>query len=99
MEYSKDEQFRLEETKRFEDRNKNLKELFKKSFWLKNVPECDVFEQEDCVGGCNAGYYKKISYSYKERNLCFDCFIDKHEELCKKYNVITESKCLLKIKK
>jgi predicted GIY-YIG superfamily endonuclease len=98
MEYSKDKKFRLEETTKFEDRSKILKELYKKSFWLKNIPECGKIEPEVCVGGCNKGYsYKKISFGYKERNLCYDCFIDKNEELSKKYN-ISEGKCLLKLK-
>ena len=99
MEYSKDKQFRLEETKNFEDRSKTLKELFKKSHWLKNIPECDNIEPVVCIGGCNKGYiYNKISYSHKERNLCYDCFIDKNEELSKKYCIISEGKCLLKLK-
>jgi len=96
MEYKKDKQFRFEETKKFEDRSKSLKELLKKSNWLKNISEND---EENCVGGCNKGEsYKRISYNYKERNLCFDCFIDKNEELSKKYEVIKEYKCLIKLK-
>ena len=64
MEYSKDKLFRLEESKKFEDRKKTLKELFKKSFWLKNIPECDNIEPDVCIGGCNKGYvYNKISFS------------------------------------
>ena len=99
MEYSKDNQFRFEETKKNEDRNKTLKELFKKSFWLKNIPECNNTELDFCIGGCNKGDgYNKISYRYKERNLCYDCFIDKNEELTKKYNIISQGKCLLKLK-
>ena len=99
IEYSKDNQFRFEETKKFEDRNKTLKELFKKSYWLKNIPECNNTELDFCIGGCNKGDgYNKISYRYKERNLCYDCFIDKNEELTKKYNIISQGKCLLKLK-
>ena len=99
MEYSKDKLFRLQEIKRFEDRNKILKELFKKSYWLKNVPECDSDEPDICIGSCNKGYcYSKITYNYKERSLCYDCFIDKNDELSKKYNIIRESKCLIKLK-
>jgi hypothetical protein len=95
MEYTKDKKYRLEESKQFEDRIKNLKELFKKSFWLKNIPEYDNTEPEVCIGGCNKGYhYKKIKYSYKERNLCYDCFIDKNANLSKIYNI--PDKCLLK---
>jgi len=100
MEYIRDKQFKLEETKKFEDRKRILKELLKKSHWLKNIPECDNIEPEVCIGGCNKGYiYSKISYSYKELNLCYDCFIDKNEELSKKYTIISEGKCLLKFKK
>ena len=100
MEYSRDKQIRLEETKKFEDRKEILKELFKKSSWLKNIPLCDNIEPEVCIGSCNKGYiYSKISYSYKELNLCYDCFIDKNEELSKKYTIISEGKCLLKFKK
>ena len=96
MEYSRDKEFRLEET----NRSEKFKILFKKSFWLKNIPECDNIDPEVCIGECNKGYvYKKISYSYKERNLCYDCFIDKNEELSKKYNIISEGKCLLKFKR
>ena len=99
MEYSRDKQIRLEETKKFEDRKEILKELFKKSSWLKNIPLCDNIEPEVCIGSCNKGYiYSKISYSYKELNLCYDCFIDKNEELSKKYNIVSEGKCLLKLK-
>ena len=99
MEYSKDKQFRFEETTKFEDRNKTLKELFKKSYWLKNIPECNNTELDFCIGGCNKGDgYNKISYRYKERNLCYDCFINKNEELTKKYNIISQGKCLLKLK-
>lgn len=100
MEYSRDKQIRLEETKKFEDRKEILKELFKKSSWLKNIPLWNNIEPEVCIGGCNKGYiYSKISYSYKELNLCYDCFIDKNEELSKKYTIISEGKCLLKFKK
>ena len=99
MEYSKDKLFRLQEIKRFDDRNKTLKELFKKSYWLKNVPECDNDEPDVCIGGCSKGYcYSKITYSYKERSLCYDCFIDKNDELSKKFNIVSESKCLIKLK-
>ena len=99
MEYLKDKKIRLEENKRFENRKNTLKELVRKSFWLKNIPECDDINPDVCIGGCNKGYvYNKISYSYKERTLCYDCFIDKNEELSKKYNIISEGKCLLKLK-
>ena len=105
MEYSKDKQLRLEETKKFEDRKKILKELFRKSFWLDNVEEDIEGEAGLCVS-CNKyvwsdrqGRYKNngIEYNSKQLLLCFDCFIDKNEELSKKYNTI-EGKCLIKLK-
>lgn len=36
MEYTMDKQFKLEETNRFENRNKKLKELCNKSNWLQS---------------------------------------------------------------
>jgi hypothetical protein len=86
MEYSKDKQFRLEENKKFEDRIKTLKELYKKSVWLENIPEYDYVKQDVCIGGCYKNYYRQISYNNKKLNLCFDCFIHKNEELSKKYD-------------
>jgi len=100
MEYIKDKKLKMEENKKFEDRNKRMKELFKKSFWLKNIQEDDSLEPEPCIGGCNKGYtYKKVSYNYRERNLCYDCFIDKNEELSNKYNSIGFGKCLINLEK
>lgn len=103
MEYIKDKNFKMEEEKKQENRNNLLKELYKKSFWLKNIPEQDYKKPTACVGGCNRacnkGYtYNKITYNDKKRILCFDCFIDKNEELSKKYNTVSEGKCLLKFK-
>lgn len=96
MEYIKDLEFRLNENTKFEDRCKTLKELFKKSYWLKNVSKYDDYEPEVCIGGCNKGYsYSKVSYNYKELNLCYDCFINKNEELSKKYKL--KSECLIKL--
>ena len=95
MEYTIDKQFRLEEINRFENRNKTLKELCKKSNWLQHVPKSDETEPDVCVGGCNKGYcYSKMSHNYKDINLCYDCFIDKNEELSKKY----QGKCLINLK-
>lgn len=106
-EYTKDKQLKLEENKNFEDRSKTLKELFKKSFWLNNVEE----ETDDEVGECvscdkyvwsdRQGNYKNNGIEYNSRRLllCFDCFIEKNEELSQKYNSIGHGKCLIKLKK
>lgn len=97
MEYTMDKEIKLEETKKFEERRETLKDLFKNSNWLKNIPEFDEDELIRCVGGCNKENYSKISYSHKERNLCFDCFIDKNQELSRKYMI--QKKCLINLKK
>ena len=103
MEYVKDKQLRLEENNRFQEqiqeRSKTLKELFKKSFWLNNVEINDEKYPNQCIGGCSRTSKSiKLSYNNETRNLCFDCFIEKNEELSKKYNVIGFGKCLIKIK-
>jgi hypothetical protein len=99
MEYTKDKKFRLEES----NRSEKLKILFKKSFWLKNVEINDDNYPNQCIGGCcRTSKSIKLTYSEKKRNLCFDCFIDKYDELTQKYNKKigeTEGKCLLKFKK
>jgi len=99
MEYTTDKQFRIEETNKFQERKNTLKELFKKAFWLENVEIDDEDEPYQCVGGCNRRSTSiKLTYHNEKRNLCFDCFINKNEELSKKYNFIGGGKCLLKIK-
>ena len=96
MEYSNDKQFRLEET----NRSEKLKILFKKSFWLKNIEKNDDNYPNQCVGGCcRTSKSIKMSYFNVKINLCYDCFIDKNEELSKQYNIISEGKCLLKFKR
>ena len=107
MEYITDIEFRFEQKAKFEDRSKILKELFKKSFWLENVEEETGEEVGECVG-CNKyvwtdrqGNFKNngIKFNCRRLLLCYDCFIDKNEELSKKYNIgIGKGKCLIKIK-
>ena len=98
MEYTKDKQLKIQENNKLEERRKILKELFKKSFWLKNVEINDDNYPNQCVGGCNRTSKSiKLSYANEKRNLCFDFFIEKNEELANKYNVVNEEKCLLKI--
>jgi hypothetical protein len=86
IEYTKDKQLKIEQQKKFEERRSRLKELFKKSLWLKNIEIIDE-KYLKCVGGCNRTSESiKLSYTNKKRNLCFDCFIEKNEELANKYN-------------
>ena len=69
----------------FEDRKTVYKELFKKSSWLEKVEIGD-----SCIE-CGSKTKTKITYCNRIRSLCFDCFIDKNEELSKIY----KSKCLM----
>ena len=96
MEYTKDKPLKLEE----QNRSKNIKELFKKSHWLKNVEVNDETYPRQCIGGCGRTSVSiKLSWSNEKRNLCFDCFKDKHDELAKKYdNNILLNECLIKLK-
>lgn len=64
---------------------KRCKELFKKSYWLKNVEVNDETYPHQCIGGCGRTSKSiKLTYFDEKRNLCFDCFIDKNDELAKK---------------
>ncbi len=96
MEYITDIEFRVEENKR----NQKISELFKKSKWLKNVEINDENYSNQCIGGCNRTSKSiKLTYDNQKRNLCYDCLIDKNEELSKKYNYhVGEGKCLIKLK-
>ncbi len=95
MEYVKDQPLKIEE----QNRSKTLKELFKKSYWLKNVEINDENYPHQCIGNCGRTSKSiKLTYLDEKRNLCFDCFIDKNEELTQKYNqYIPVGKCLVKL--
>jgi len=104
MEYTKDKNFRLEEQQRQKNRKKTIGELFSKSsLWLENVEEETEDEVGECVS-CNKyvwcdkeGNFKNNAIDYCNRRLllCFDCFIDKNEELSKIYS--TKGKCLIQL--
>ena len=85
MKYTKD----IEYKKYYEERKTLIFNLVKKSPWLK---ELIGNMSENCIGGCGKKYDEDntIRYSKKAINLCFDCFINKNEELRDKYNIITE---------
>ena len=83
MEYVVDIEYRLES----QNRKKTLHGLFKKSHWLNNVEINDETDPQLCIGGCcRTSQSIKLTYLGEKRNLCFDCFIDKNEELSKKYH-------------
>ena len=104
-EYLTDIELRVEDKKNFNERKKKLRELLKQSDWLKNVP-C---EEEGVLGECvscntyvwsdRQGEFKNngITYCNDRRLLCFNCFIDKNEELNKKYNICNSGNCLISL--
>ena len=89
MKYTKDIEYKIY----YEQHKNKIKELYNKSNWLKQLVDGHY---EFCVGGCGKEYDENntIRYSRTAINLCFDCFIDKNEELSKKY----EGKCLINLK-
>jgi len=98
MEYKKDEMLRLEKANKLKNRSDKIKELFKQSSWLKHIEFHNFSSPNQCIGGCNRTSNSiKLKYRDELRNLCFDCFIDKNEELSNKFN-ISEDICLLKVK-
>ena len=96
MEYTKDKQFKNIENARLQERGQTISMLMKKSSWLENVELSH--DNSECVGGCGKiNVNAKLTYKNEKRNLCFDCLINKNEEMSKKYKI--EGKCLIKLKK
>mgnify|MGYP003683159671 CR=1 FL=1 len=87
MKYTKDMNIKKEEQRVFDERKRIISELFKKSQWLRHVETNDENYPLQCVGGCcRTSESIKVTYLGYIRNLCFDCFIDKNEELKRIYN-------------
>lgn len=94
MKYTKDIEYKIY----YEQQKKRITDLVQKSYWLKHL----VGKHYDfCVGCCGKEYDENntIRYSRNAINLCFDCFINKNNELSKKYNInhITKGKCLISL--
>ena len=67
--------------------------------YISNIEINDKIYPKQCIGECNRTSKSiKLYFENQQRNLCYDCFIDKNEELTKKYNIISQGKCLLKLK-
>ncbi len=94
MEYSEDVEYK----KYYEQKKKMISDLVNKSYWLKQL---SGGMYEFCLGGCGKKYDENntIRYLRKAINLCFDCFINKNDELFKKYNInnILKGKCLISL--
>tara|TARA_Y100001970_G_scaffold291535_1_gene429048 strand:+ start:129 stop:1043 length:915 start_codon:yes stop_codon:yes gene_type:complete len=86
-EYITDIELRIGKRKEFENRKNLLSELFKKSHWLRNINNDSDDPYGECVGNCGKlnSHYNYIEYNDKLRTLCFDCFINKNNELKHKY--------------
>jgi hypothetical protein len=91
--YTKDQEIKILVNKYFEERKKKLKDLFKNSSWLKNV-DSNV-EMSKCIGGCfRTCSRQKIYYQNEQKNLCYNCFINKNDDLKNKYDNINIDECL-----
>jgi hypothetical protein len=94
MKYTKDIEYKLH----YEQLKKKVIDVVNKSYWLKQLVDGHY---EFCVGGCGKEYDENntIRYSGKVINLCFECFINKNNELSKKYNInnILKGKCLISL--
>ena len=95
MKYTKDIEYKIY----FNKQKKIIKDLVNKSYWLKYLVGG---QYEFCVGGCGKEYNSDntIRYSRRAINLCFDCFINKNDELSKKYDKYFDNeekynKCLI----
>jgi hypothetical protein len=91
MKYTNDIEYNLY----YDQKKHSINELVNKSYWLKELIECTY---EYCIGGCGKRYDENntIRYSYSAINICFDCFINKNNELSKKYNIF-KGECLIKL--
>ena len=97
LKYTNDNKYKIEYENRKQTRIQTIKSLTSKSHWLK---ELSGGHYEHCIGGCGKEYDENntIRYLRKAINLCFDCFIDKNEELAKKYNQCNYvGKCLVQL--
>jgi hypothetical protein len=100
MKYTNDEPYKIEYEKykiKYEKRKQQIYSLTDKSHWLKSLVGG---QYEYCVGGCGKEYNENntVRYSRRAINLCFDCFINKNQELSKKYNKhIPIGKCLIEL--
>jgi hypothetical protein len=91
MKYTKDTNYKIE----YEKRKENIKLLTNKSaWWLKNVGF-----YEFCAGGCGKEYDENntIRHSRRAINICFDCFIDKNEELRRQFTSFGYGKCMINL--
>lgn len=88
MRYTKDYNYK----KNREIQKEQFEILIKTSRWLSVLTGC---MHDKCIGGCGKEFDgdNTIRYSRKSINLCFDCFIEKNEELTKLYSV--SGNCLI----
>ena len=79
-------------------KRQKVQEFTTKSPWLWQLAGGHY---EHCVGGCGKEYDgdNTVRYSRNSINLCFDCFIDKNDELSKKYSLydLPKGKCLISL--
>ena len=82
--------------KKYQEFKKKIQDVVNKSQWLSSLVGGHY---EFCIGGCGKQYDENntIRYSKKAINLCFDCFINKNDELSNKYKYTYKpvGKCLI----
>lgn len=105
-EYITDIELRIEYKKKNNERRKIFGELIKKSSWLENIPLLDNNEKLGNCIICNTYVWRDLNNNIKKngiiyndykRLLCIDCFINKNEELNKKYSIYNTGKCLISL--
>ncbi len=89
MKYTKDIQYKKDQ----EMFKSKVFKLISISPWLNELVGCHF---EFCVGGCGKEFsgWNTVRYSKRAINLCFDCFVNKNDELAKKYTKPVSNICL-----
>jgi len=105
QEYLTDIELIIQANKNFDESRKKLGELMKNSTWLDNVPNDEDDDDGTCFycdkyiwnnrDGSNFKENGGINYYNQRKALCFNCFINKNEELSKKYSTFKNGKCLI----
>jgi hypothetical protein len=84
--YTKDTELRLNSEKDFSERKLKISSLMKDAKWLNNVPNCDVKNFNNCVECLKRYSNNLLSYGGIKRKICFNCFLNKFDDLKLKYN-------------
>jgi hypothetical protein len=84
--YTKDTELRLNSEKSFAERKTKLSNLMKDAKWLCNIPKCEFQKYNNCISCLKRYSNNLLSYEGNKRKICFDCFLNKFDDLKIKYN-------------